>query len=192
MSEQIAKKGNIDLKTSGPPQPVPLLLSQPERASDATDPSARTHDTSSPDILEHILQQVNEIWIKQETQKEELVTWAQNCSKATRVLQCQTVDAVFLNGVSALLTVYKAHAALYEILKIPQKKATESIATLIRLMDTKFRNMTLIRKRDGGMGWWTPCSLKREKLTLTRRQRGFRFSPCSSSVTVDIRVLSSA
>ena len=116
--QQIAKSGSIDLTAIAAPPPPPERvppLSQPvATASGGTDPIS--------DQV-HILEQVKEIWKQQETHMVALQEWAVECSRATRVVQCQTADAVFLNGVSALMTVYKAHAALYEILKIPQKKS---------------------------------------------------------------------
>ena len=66
-----------------------------------------------------ILGSIGVIWADQDKQAEGIQHWASYWCRELGVRQCQTMDAIFLNGVSGLLTVYKAHALLYETLEVP-------------------------------------------------------------------------
>ena len=68
---------------------------------------------------EAVLGAIGLLWDKQDKQAEEIQSWASEWCTRLGVRQCQTMDAVFLNGVSALLTVYTSHAVLYEKIEMP-------------------------------------------------------------------------
>ena len=95
---------------------VSLSLSKYLPNTDGKTPDTQRQNPTAP---ESILTAVGFIWRVQEDQYNAVLKWATKSCLALRILQCQTMDAVFLNGVSALLTVYKAHATLYETIQLP-------------------------------------------------------------------------
>ena len=96
---------------------------------------------ATTDQEKRILSLIGIIWGDQQLAYERIRVWAHGCCVALGVRVCQTMDAVFLNGVSALLTVYKAHAVLYETLLVPTENFTNHC-------DLKIQSAELVDELD--------------------------------------------